>query len=189
MASYIGARVMDLFDEDIDIPNTPDVDPPERKPSEYKELPERLGWMIADLRLVDIRSEPMFKAVYETTRNSDQVRSDEEIAAIAERACHEYMNRTGNQTAIHAQKMDQIEAAVSKIAGLIVRRMTANGMRIERTLVGDLKKRINGRKKHHMGSVKEADDAGLDAHWEWLKKLEQSILLEHGLNGVPSWLR
>lgn len=189
MAEYIGSRVMEIFDEEVkDIKDrTPPDEPP--KPPTYEELPEKLGWMIADMRLVDIRSEPMFKAVYDSTRKADHFRSDEEIAAVAERACHEYMNRTGNQTAIHAQKTEQIEAASSKIAGLIMRRMTESGMRVERTLAGDLKKRINSRKKRDLGGVKEADEAGLDAHWEWLKKLERTILLEHGLNGVPQWLR
>lgn len=186
MAEHIGARVMELFDDEITVPIERETEPTER---DYKELPDKLGWIIADMRLVDIRSEPMFKAVYETTRKSDQSRSDEEIAAIAERACHEYMNRTGNQTAINAQKSDQINAAVGKIAGLVKRRMEETGMRIERTLVGDLIRRINGRKKRDLGGVPEADDAGLDAHWEWLKKLERTILMEHGLNGVPGWLR
>jgi hypothetical protein len=62
-------------------------------------------------------------------------------------------------------------------------------MRIERTFAGDLKKRINGGKKRELGSVKDADEAGLDLHWDWLKRLERSILLEHGLNGLPQWLR
>ena len=193
MAKYIGRDIEKIFDEEVKDDTPPDDTAPKEttEAPEYKELPDKMSWVIADMRLVDIRSEPMFKAIYEGVRKaSDLARTDEEIAAIAERKIIEYMNRGGNnQSAIIAQKNEQINSACSKIAGLIMRRLSESGMLVERTLAGDLRKRINSQKKKDLGSVTGADDDTLDRHWEWLKALERRIMLEHGLSGLPQWLR
>lgn len=189
-ARFIGRGVELLFDDDIEPPGK---EPPPREPAtpgEYEELPDKLGWIIADMRLLEIRSEPMFKAVYEKVRTqTSQARTDEEVSAIVERSIQDYLNRSNNQSVIFAQKQDQIEAAVSKIAGLVIRRMIALNMSIERTLSGDLKKRINTQKRMAFGPVKNADEDTLDRHWEWLKNLERGILLAQNLEGLPKWLR
>lgn len=199
LAKYVGEEIMKVFDEAIEISEDDDLVPREPpKLSEYEELPEKLGWAIADMRLQEIRSEPMYQAIYK--RTFDDVRSktdlaitEEQVAKVAadaaEKALIEYLNRSNNLSAIYEQKIDQIEAALSKIAGLIIRRMTEQGMRIERSLAGDLRRRINTQKKRELGSVRNADDAGLDLHWTWLKNLERAILVEHALQGVPQWLR
>lgn len=191
-ARYIGRGVELLFDEEIEPPEDDEPTEPREPPTlgEYEELPDKLGWMIADMRLLEIRSEPMFKAIFERTRmQTSEVRTDEEVSVIVERGIQDYLNRSNNASVIFAQKQDQIEAAVSKIAGLIIRRMIALNMSIERTLSGDIKKRINTQKRIAFGPVKDADEATLDRHWEWLKNLERGILLGHNLEGLPKWLR
>lgn len=187
LQKYIGEEIMTIFDEGID-----DYAPIEREFAElrdYEELPEKLGWTVVDCRLLEIRRSPMYEALFPIAREkTDLARSDEEVAAMLEQEINNYLNRSNNQSAINEQKIDQIEAANSKIAGLVIRRMAELGMRIEKTLAGDLRRRINTQKKRELGSVRDAD-ADLDAHWAWLKRLERTILLEHGLIGVPQWLR
>jgi superfamily II DNA or RNA helicase len=191
LAEFIGDKIMSVFDDPIEFPEAQST---EREPSDdaadYQELPEQLGWTIADVRLIDIRSEDMFRQVFARVRKEvDLARSDDEVAAIVEAKLHEYLNRSNNASAIYAQKRQQLESALSKIAGLVIRRLSASGMRIERTLAGDLRRRINTRKKLELGAVPDADDSELDRHWQWIKRLEQKIVGSPGLDGVPQWLR
>lgn len=188
LSAHIGRAIEGVFDDTIVAPEEGDPRDP-KELGEYEELPEKLGWLIADMRLTNIRSEPMFKAVFEEIKAQFSERSDEAIAMFAERAVYNYFNRTNSQTAIHAQKTDQIESACSKIAGLVIRRMMAMGISVERTLAGDLRKRINTQKKIAFGSTTSADETTLNKHWEWLKALEQSILSAANLDGAPKWLR
>jgi hypothetical protein len=199
LAKYIGAKVMEVFDEivkcdeDAELPGPSEPEPP----VDYEPLPEQLGWIIADMRLKEIRSEPMYQEIYKRTFQDvrakvDLARSDEDVARVAadaaERALVEYLNRSNNESAIYEQKIDQIETALSKIAGLVIRRMIDQGMSIERSLAGDLRRRINTQKKRELGAVRDAG-ADPDLHWTWLKTLERRILQEHGLLGLPQWLR
>jgi hypothetical protein len=189
MAQYIGEDVMKLFDEDL--VEIPEEKTEPREPNEYDPLPERLGWMIADVNLDHIRSEPMFKEILKRARAAvDLIRTDEEIAQIVEQQIQQYLNRSNNASAIYAQKREQIDTAVSKIAGLMIRRLSNAGLRIERTLAGDLRRRINTRKKIELGSISDSlDENELEKHYQWLRNLERMILLEQGLQGVPQWLR
>lgn len=194
MAKHIGAAVMDLFDDEPPPGDPDDDDTREPGEREYVELPDHLSWMIADVRLVDIRSEPMFKVVAEETtidlrRRFNREPTKEEIDEAAERALTRYLNRSNNRSAILAQLRDQVEHAASKLAGLVIRRLQKGNMRIERTLIGDLRKRINTKKKIAFGAVKDADEDSLDKHWQWLKDLETEILSSPGIEGVPRWLR
>ena len=136
--------------------------------------------MIADVRLVDIRSEPMFKVVAEETAidllcRFNREPTTDEIDEAAERALTRYLNRSNNQSAILAQLRDQVEHAASKLAGLVIRRLQQANMRVEKTLIGDLRRRINTRKKTAFGSVSSADEDALALHWQWLKDLEAEI--------------
>ena len=196
LAVYIGTAIMDLFEgEAKENEDTNDNEPPSsRDLGDYEELPDTLSWMIADVRLVDIRSEPFYQTVVDQTRIDLSRRyarepTPEEIEDAAERAIFRYLNRANNQSAILAQLRDQVENAASKLAGLVVRRLQAAGLRIERTLIGDLRKRINSRKKQAFGSVAKADEETLEQHWQWLKQLEREILSDPRLEGVPRWLR
>jgi hypothetical protein len=128
--------------------------------------------------------------VYASVRAAtDRCRTDEECARFAEKAILDYLGRSNSESAVFAQKADQINSACSKIAGLVMRRIADAGTPIDRSVAGQLRKRINTQKKKELGSVDGADDETLDRHWAWLKQLERRILLDHGLNGVPQWLR
>jgi superfamily II DNA or RNA helicase len=201
MAKFIGEQVMQIFDQEFAVQEDEDADDekPEEGPGddEYQELPENLGWIIADMRLLEIRSQPMFQAIFEGTKkataratNLSEEQVAEESARQAERVIREYLNRNNNQGAILAQKTDQIEMAVGVLAGLVIKRLMRTGMRVERSLAGDLKKRINAQKKHALHcSVVNASEEELERHYRWLKDLEQRILGASGLEGVPPWLR
>jgi len=194
LSHFVGSKIMEIFEQPVDIDDDDEDDFREpRALDDYEELPEKLSWTIVDVRLSDIRSEPMFKVIVETLekdlrRRFDRLPSQDEIDSAAEKAIFEYLNRSNNQTSILAQMNDQVTMAMRKIAGLVVRRLAEMGVGIERTLVGDLSKRINSRKKYELGAIKTDEDT-LRLHYEWLKRLERQILDGHGLNGLPQWLR
>lgn len=85
-------------------------------------------------------------------------------------------------------RIEQWKEAVSGALSLVARRaavmMTAPGARMEKSLIGDVKKRINSRKKKFLGAV-DADIELLGKHYNWLKNLEKQLISE----GLPSWLQ
>lgn len=193
LSDYVGSEIMRIFDNEIQVHDGGNEESEPREPNEYVELPDKLSWTIVDVRLADIRSEPMFKVIVDALekdlqRRFDRLPTADEIDSAAEKAIYEYLNRSNNQTSILAQMDDTVTMAVRKIGGLVIRRMAELGISIERTLAGDLSKRINGRKKYELGAIQK-DEETLRRHYDWLKHLERQILHEHGLNGVPQWLR
>jgi superfamily II DNA or RNA helicase len=188
---YNGAKVMQLFDEDVKIEISEEDEEAARGESEYTELPDDFQVVIVDVRLVDIRQEPMFAHTVATLRADSDLATvaDELIEEKAERAVYQYINRANNESAVLAQKRDQLNTEVRKVAGLVLRRIAQSGVRPEKSLVGDICKRISGRKKSLFGAVETACDAELQAHRKWLKNLEHEILTAHGIEGVPQWLR
>ena len=87
------------------------------------------------------------------------------------------------EPAMIAQWQEQIKNAVSAVTGRAINAMKSEGMRIEKTLIGDIKKRINGRKKRDCGAITENIDV-LRTHYTWVKNLERAIIS----TGVPEWL-
>jgi hypothetical protein len=55
---------------------------------------------------------------------------------------------------------------------------------MDKGLIGDIKKRINTRKKRALGAV-DRDVENLRRHYNWLKNLENQLSQE----GLPSWLQ
>lgn len=185
-----GRRVMAIFDEDVVDPN--DIEPGDPKPDEYQEMPDEPVIVVADVRLIDIKTDPAYPSVMEALKVAQGQYTEQQLEGIAEVAINKYNRERDEQFKQEsnlAQLKSSIEAACGKIAGLVIRRMAEQSIRIERSLIGDLKKRINVRKKRLYGSIDRCNVDCRKEQYAWLKKLEQEILKEHGLLGVPKWLR
>jgi len=85
-----------------------------------------------------------------------------------------------------AQLRATLHGAVGSVASVAARQTATATGRFERSLLGDMKKRINTemRKRHGCG-VDEADEDGLRERYAWIKQLDRSIRSE----GLPPWLR
>lgn len=98
------------------------------------------------------------------------------------------MRRQAAQANDDRSRIEQWKEAVSGALSLVARRaafmLTAPGARMDKSLIGDLKKRINSRKKRYLGAV-DADVELLSKHYSWLKNLEKQLINE----GLPSWLQ
>jgi hypothetical protein len=91
----------------------------------------------------------------------------------------------GDGMAVLHQLKDEVNKATGKVAFAAVR-CVSGGNPFERSLLGDMKKRVYCRMKRHFNAaVDEADEQGLRARYEWLKQLQREIFGQ----GVPSWLR
>ena len=84
--------------------------------------------------------------------------------------------------------VEQWSEAVSNALSVVTRRtaqlMTTPGARMDKSLIGDIKKRINTRKKRVLGAV-DRDVENLRRHYGWVKSLETELMDQ----GVPSWLQ
>jgi hypothetical protein len=84
--------------------------------------------------------------------------------------------------------VEQWAEAVNNALSIVTRRtmqlMTTPGVRTDKNLIGDIKKRINSRKKRSLGAV-DRDVQNLRKHYNWLKALEADLIQL----GVPSWLQ
>jgi superfamily II DNA or RNA helicase len=89
-----------------------------------------------------------------------------------------------DEKAVIIQWNTAVESAVSVLAGNVMRMLTKNGVRFDRSMIGDIKKRINSMKKIQCGAI-ERDINVLKSHYEWLKTLEANIKERQEL---PSWL-
>ena len=84
--------------------------------------------------------------------------------------------------------VEQWKAAVEQALGYVSRRvikeMIPGASRVDRSLAGDIRKRINTRKKRALGPV-DKDVALLKRHYNWLKQLEAELIE----GGIPQWLQ
>lgn len=94
------------------------------------------------------------------------------------------------EAAIHNEKStikqweESVNNALSVVTGNVIKLLKKSGTRIDKSLVGDLKKRINGRKKRDIG-VKEKNIDSCKLHYAWLKRLDAELKANQE---VPTWL-
>ena len=191
MAEFVGERVMGLFDDLVIEISEEEAEKEERERNEdYDPLPETMQVVLWDVRLADIRKGPLWEPALQFGNEAASASTpQEEIERAVESGLLKFLNRNHNVSTELAQKRDQIDNAVSKLAGLVLRRIAASGVRVEKSLAGDLRRRISTNKSRLYGQVKNATEQQLDLHWKWLRDLERQILTAEGLNGVPPWLR
>ncbi len=199
LAPFVGKKVMHLFDgvtnpDDIDDDTVGGDGSDER---DYKEAPDELRVEVVDVSLVDIKTDPLYApailAAAQKVQETKPEYTDDQVQQIAARAAESAVlehirkrDESFNQTAIIAQAKERVDAFVSKLSGLAIKSLVASGFRPEKSLVGDLRRRINGKKKALFGAVdSSADIDRLNEQYKWLKALEREMLTE----GVPTWLR
>lgn len=196
LAEFIGEKIMHVFDvESASEIETEDSDAAGLGAKEYEPLPDDLPQVgVLDVTLVDIRKDPMFQGVMALTEKalrSSPLSEDDKARLMqneVERQVREFMRTRDerfNATAIEAQTREKVDAAVRKVAGMLVRRASDAGLMVEKSAIGDLIRRINSQKKMALGAIDSADVSDLERHWRWIKQIETQILNKE----TPSWLR
>lgn len=193
--TYVGAKIMEIFDDGKISIDDNEKEEREKGEKEYNELPDDIPQVgVLDVTLVDIHTDPMFIGVLELTtkalEKSSLSKEDKDILVTAEveRQVRRFMAQRDerfNASAIEAQSREKIDRAVRHVAGLLVKKATSAGISIEKSMIGDLFRRINSQKKRALGPIESATKEDLDKHWHWVKQLETQIL-----NGkAPQWVR
>ncbi len=201
LAEYSGSAIMRAFD--LDAPEAPDrgrdgdedgggCDP--------QPLPLDPAVGVLDCALINIdKGDPEVKAWAECLIAAgkgmegcpvfDDEMAKEESALIA-RAIQlrrdELAERSkgGDRMAVLAQLSLAVEQAVGKCVGVTIRAIHGAQGRFERSLAGDIKKRINQAKARACGPKADGDEDALRKHYRWCVDLETGIRSK----GVPSWL-
>ena len=91
-----------------------------------------------------------------------------------------------NENSVHAQWRDQVERAVNVIVNRAIKAQTIPGTRFERSLVGDLKRRVQQQRAELFGQYKQSSVEELQVQYRWLVSVEKSIMETKEL---PIWLR
>lgn len=206
MAEFAGTKVMALYDG---------IDPGEAQeengdgPTEWTDpwdLPEQPSVYIASCELTNIdKGDPAVREIVELAVEHNRHAlfpgmSKEEIMAVLDDASSDsvfWSNAIAQRKqeliqgaeamtgkSVRAQLRESVVKATRIVAGRAIRMMVRG--RHEKSLAGDVTKRIFSKMKNEFGALEGADEHGLRHRYGWLKTLETQ-LKEH--QEVPSWLR
>jgi superfamily II DNA or RNA helicase len=176
-----GTKVEDDGEDETPEPSTDD---------DLPELPDEPSIEIIDCECTEIKTgelveiQHMAEALHEVSGVSldDQKLQDKAVELYLRR--RKQVAEASNERSIIEQWKEAVSGALSLVARRAAVMMTAPGARMDKGLIGDVKKRINSQKKRYLGAV-DADVDLLSKHYNWLKNLEQQMLRE----GLPSWLQ
>lgn len=198
-ADYVGPAIMDAMDMMSPSPDD-DGEPANKGEGDYRELPAEPPIHIHDIELDHIDSgHPDVRIVKDMLtdpsspfRLYDRSSLNDPHHPVHDDALVFYRNirrREAEQHDTRAQEVmmrKAVDEAVGTVAGLVIKHHKQNGVSIERTMAGDLRRRISGRKRHDLGKIDDAEGLNdLRAHYQWVVNLEQTILKE----GLPPWLQ
>jgi hypothetical protein len=200
-ALYIGEGVMALMDDPNAKPGEekPEIDP-EIDPNYWPDIPDEPKIRIWDMECIRVDDGEVRKFGQEMLRASGGI-SENDIASIFEnpshpnyerwmriaengyREMHRKIAEQFNSKAETQQWEESVNGLVSTLTGQITKLISATGIRVEKSAIGDFKKRINSQKAKAVGRI-ERDIDVLKKHWYWLKGLEHDLR-----NGrIPPWL-
>ena len=185
---YLGRGIEKAFDLSPTEASEDDSEPTEfDEVDDWPELPEEPEIDIYDVTCIQINTgevERMEEAISETTGLSLE---DPKV----KKAAIDYYLEMRRKEAEHfndrsavEQWKSAVEQALSYVSRRVIKTMMPGASRVDRSLAGDIRKRINTRKKRTLGAV-DKDVALLKRHYNWLKKLETEIIE----GGIPSWLQ
>ena len=189
---FVGEKIMDAMDGSEPSPGEEQDEVDER---EIGEIPEEPTIQVFDMQLEsinsgDIETQRLATVLeelqvdnikYKSLEDKDSPEWDKVIKLM-----HEKRKRDAevhDEKSIVLQWKESVNNALSAVTGRAVRMLSADGARFEKSLAGDLKKRINREKMKACGAAKP-DVNTYKKHYQWIKSLEQNLIK----NGVPLWL-
>ena len=192
LREYYGFQVMKAFDyEQPDPDEEDDLQEREKKPDDYKPMPDEPVLSVVNVELTNVLEDPIFQQVLDLAREEDSglrtmpaEEAERFVANIYKRVRGKELERFNGASQL-AQVSDQVKNTTGKLAGLVMK-VANSGLRPEKTQIGDIMRRINSRRKYELKcSIADASIDQARAHYEWNKRLEQKILHDGRL---PLWL-
>lgn len=192
-AEYTGPRIMNAMDDELpgelSEEDAEDLDRGDRTP-----LPEDPEIRIIDVRCIRIdrgeveRMATVLVKMVDGWSPADLEDPSHPVHAFAEKEYRGLRMReaeANNENAINAQWRDQVNRAVNAVVNRAARMLTAKNARFEKSLIGDLKKRVQQERSKVFSSYKNSDVEDLQRQYRWLVKVEQEMIA----SGLPAWLR
>jgi type I site-specific restriction endonuclease len=195
---YVGDAIMDAMDN---LPASPDEDDPqneaaEKAVDEFYELPESPIIRIINAECTSIDSgdiEVQYMAKQLVGLVSGFTVGDLEnkesnlwhYAIEGVKMMRSQEAEVHNERSVILQWEQMLKDAASATTGTALKLLTQAGSRVDKTLIGDIKKRIYSRKKRDLGSAERNVDS-LKMHYNWLQRLNNTMISERV---VPQWLR
>lgn len=198
---FVGSAIMQAFSEEIAKPceecgNLPCIcETKEREESEKEfELPEEPTIYLADMELVNINSgdiKMMQKMIIEaphifhfgiTNENKDEPEHIEFVKDYYRKIMRREAEDFNKESEIR-QLQEAVNLAAGQLSYFVIRQTYNDHQSIPNNIIGEIKKKINSRKKRDCGEIKLDNDV-LRKHYAWLKNLEVSIKQ----TGIPAWL-
>jgi hypothetical protein len=152
-------------------------------------LPDEPAPRIQDMECIHIiksEVEMMAKAMIQIGNWSEDLLLDSAFIEKAEDVYKQMKRKeleVGNDRSVVAQWKENVGATLGVVTRNALQAMYGQKGRLPSSMAGEIKRKINTRKKRELGGV-DQDVALLRQHYQWLNTLNQSLI-----NGeVPSWL-
>jgi hypothetical protein len=138
------------------------------------------------IHIIKSEVEMMAKAMIQTGNWSEDLLLDSAFIQKAEDVYKQMKRKeleVGNERSVVAQWKENVGATLGVVTRNALQAMYGQKGRLPSSMAGEIKRKINTRKKRELGGV-DQDVALLRQHYQWLNSLNQSLI-----NGdVPSWL-
>jgi hypothetical protein len=186
---YLGDRIMSAFDSHSD--DEDDLLPDDETPQDptlqdIQPLPDEPKIEIIDCRCIEINKGEVERMALGIRQITGLSLDDPRLQAKAEQFYLDYKRKEAelfNDRSVVVQWQSAVDGALNTVTRRALQALLSPGVRADKSFVGDIKRRINARKKRSLGSI-EKDVNMLKAHYNWLKNLETELI-----NGEkPSWL-
>jgi superfamily II DNA or RNA helicase len=200
---FVGEAMVDAMDGALSYPETSDNEPTERE--DIYDLPDEPQICIEDMELIGIDSgdprlvqsgraldkanawEPFnMRGDFWLNDDKSEVNLHGNDARVLWKIIADNRRdeaEAHNDMGIVTQLDDELRNALTVVTGLVKNLQVANGARFEKSMLGDIKKRINTRKKQELGGITK-DAETIKKHWTWVRDLLREIKSE----GLPQWL-
>jgi hypothetical protein len=180
---YLGRMVELAFDSEDPTDDEPAKETEERS-DEIPELPDDPMILILDVECIDINTgevERMTRALSQASGlGIDSPEVEAKALALYKQMRREESERFNDRSSVE-QLDQQVQNALSVVARRVARKICPG--RSDKQLIGDIRKRINTKKKRSIGGI-ERDVQILRRHWDWLVALDREVKNQE----VPSWL-
>lgn len=185
---FIGRLVEVAFDTPPgEAPDDDDIETTETDNSDLPELPDEPSIQIVDCECIQINTgevQRMAQALSEVSGVTlDDPTLQDKALELYKRMRRQEAEQFNDRACVE-QWGEAVTNALSVVTRRALQKMTMPGVRVDGSMVGDIKRRINSRKKRALGAV-DKDVNILRLHYNWLKELESQLIGE----GLPSWLQ
>lgn len=187
---FVGPSIEHSFDHSA-IPEDDEKEASNRdgKGQEIGELPDEPQIRIYDMQCIRIikgEVETMAQAMLSVGGWSEELLKDDAFMKSAEQAYLKMKHREleqYNERSIVMQWKEKVGAATGLVTSRAIKAIYGSKGRLPASIAGELKRRINTRKKRELGSV-DQDVSLLRAHYQWLQRLEKQLIAGE----LPQWL-